>query len=266
MNPSSHIGFDIELTAPRSSSRGSSGPARNRRSGMRRFLVAKSHIGACRFLFFVAALCASIGLSDSARAQTITGFSATPASYSRAGQKIIFKVNINSGNFVVQGVNVVSAIGVKYACSGWAGGQTNQNVTCTGVYLTKPGDMQNAIQESPTVTLMALGNIPHQLDYQGGNMVISVAVAAPKAPAPTPAACDAGKAQTCKSLVQDQIYWTLDNTRDPASKHWTSGNLDALCGCTTDPPTTVLCFQNALWNNGGAHLPLMQAINMCAKK
>jgi hypothetical protein len=263
MNPSSPIGFDIELTARRSSSRGSPGPARNRRSGMRRFIVAKSHIGACWLFFLAAALSASIGLSDGARAQVITGFSATPSSYSRANQKITFKININSGNFVVEGVNVVSSIGVNYSCSGWAGGQTGQNVTCVGAYVTKPGDMANAIQESPTVTLMALGNIPHQLNYQGGNMVISVAVAAPKAPA---AVCDAGKAQTCSSLVQDQIYWTLDNTRDPASKHWTSANLNALCGCTTDPPTTVLCFQNALWNNGGAHLPLMQAINMCAKK
>jgi hypothetical protein len=223
------------------------------------------HLVTCRRAVAGAVLSAFIGFGDCAQAQVITGFSSTPASYSSAGQKIVFKIEFNSGNFVVESVNVASQIGVSYSCSGWAAGQTNQKGSCSGIYVTKASDLPNTIEESPTVKLMALGNIPHELVYQGGNPVIRVAMGpsgqSPPGRAPA-AACDPGKAQTCISLVQDTIPWRYSNTQDPASRHWSTQDLVALCRCTGDAPKTVLCFQNALYNNGHPQTQ-SQAIAAC---
>jgi hypothetical protein len=217
------------------------------RQGLSRFFSGPNS------LLVAAALCTLVGLGDRAQAQAITKVASIPTRYSGAGEKIFFRIEFNSGNFVVQSVNVVSALGVRYSCTGWLAGLTNQHGFCTGAYVTKASDAPNPIQESPTVTLLALGNIPHQLNYQGGNVVITVA------------ACDAGQAQACMSLVQGQIPWRFSNTQDPASRHWSATDLNNLCGCATDPPKTVLCFQNALYNNGHAQTQ-SQAIAACRAK
>ena len=139
---------------------------------------------ACRIAFAIA-LSTLFGPVDRAFSQVVSTISATPAQYSGAGETITFMIGFNSGNVAVAAVNVKSALGVAYTCSGWASGQTGQTGTCTGRYTTKTGDLPNAIQEAPEVTLVALGNVPHQLTYQGSNIVITVVVAAPAA-APAP--------------------------------------------------------------------------------
>jgi hypothetical protein len=83
----------------------------------------------------------------------------------------------------------------------------------------------------------------------------------PPTPARAPAAsCDTALENTCKSLLQDQVPWTTAARDDPSVRHWQPANLDLLCRCTTNPPVTVQCFQNALVNNGNSWLA---AINSC---
>ena len=220
-------------------------------------------MNACRIALAMA-VSTLLGPVDRAFSQVVSTISATPAQYSGAGETITFTIGFTSGNVVVAAVNVKSALGVAYTCAGWASGQTGQTGTCTGRYTTKAGDLPNAIQEAPTVTLLALGNVPHQLTYQGSNIVITVAAAAP-APSPQKIVCDEAKAATCRSLVQNQIPWRLTNVQDPATRHWSPADLGTLCRCPTDPAKTVNCFQNALYNNGHVQTQ-RQAIEACARK
>ena len=62
--------------------------------------------------------------------------------------------------------------------------------------------------------------------------------------------CDAEKVTLCKSLLQDQVPWTVKHAHDPSFRHWQEGNMDNLCRCTPNAATTVQCFQNELDKNG----------------
>jgi len=69
----------------------------------------------------------------------------------------------------------------------------------------------------------------------------------------TPTAqCDPVKVSLCKSLLQDQVPWTVEHAHDPAFRHWQEGNLDKLCTCTADPAKAVQCFQDELVRNGNS--------------
>ncbi len=70
----------------------------------------------------------------------------------------------------------------------------------------------------------------------------------PNGPSPQ-TGCDSVKKRSCDELVQDNILWRLDQPDNPASKHWLQKNIDDLCACTSDPYSTVNCFQIQVNNN-----------------
>ncbi|BCW90074.1 hypothetical protein sos41_32420 [Alphaproteobacteria bacterium SO-S41] len=66
--------------------------------------------------------------------------------------------------------------------------------------------------------------------------------------------------QRCKELLQDQVPWQID----PPERHWSEPALNALCNGTTDAAATVMCFQDALYNNG-QETTIQIAIDACRK-
>lgn len=99
------------------------------------------------------------------------------------------------------------------------------------------------------------------IDSCAASAPTTVAMPVPSTPARAPAAgCDTGLENSCKSLLQGQVPWTTAAKDDPSVRRWQPANLDLLCRCTTNPPATVQCFQNALVSNGNSWLA---AINSC---
>lgn len=104
----------------------------------------------------ILALLAVVLMAAPAAAQSITGFSSSPTSYSGAGQTITFTVTVNSGTKVASSATVTSNIGAVYSCPIADTTNTGVTFTCTASYTTTAADVSSLqLQERVDVRLIS---------------------------------------------------------------------------------------------------------------
>ena len=125
------------------------------------------------------ALCALTLAAAPAMAQTITGATISPSTYSGTGQTITLTVTVNSGNKVASSATVTSQIGAVYSCPIADTVNTGVTFTCTANYATTATDVSNLqIQEQPVVRLLSFAT-PTIMTYGG---ILQASYVAPASP------------------------------------------------------------------------------------
>ncbi|MBX9644570.1 MAG: autotransporter domain-containing protein [Novosphingobium sp.] len=128
------------------------------------------------------ALLAMVLIAAPVSAQTITGATVSPSTYSGMGQTITYSVTVNSGSRVASSATVTSQVGALYNCAIADTVNTGVTFTCTGTKTTTATDVSNLqIQEQPVVRLISFGT-PTIMTYGG---VLTSTYVAPPAPTVT---------------------------------------------------------------------------------
>ena len=144
------------------------------------------------------ALCALTLAAVPAMAQTITGATISPSTYSGTGQTITLTVSVNSGNRVASSATVTSQIGAVYSCPIADTANTGVNFTCTATYSTTATDVANLqIQEQPVVRMLSFAT-PTIMTYGG---ILQSTYVAPPPPAVTSLSPTTGPAAGGTSVV-----------------------------------------------------------------
>lgn len=130
----------------------------------------------------ILALLAVVLMAAPVSAQTITGATVSPSTYSGVGQTITYSVTVNSGSRVASSATVTSQVGALYNCAIADTVNTGVTFTCTGTKTTTATDVSNLqIQEQPVVRLLSFAT-PSIMTYGG---VLTSTYVAPPAPTVT---------------------------------------------------------------------------------
>jgi HYR domain/Autotransporter beta-domain len=127
----------------------------------------------------------SVLWAGAASAQVVTSSSASPSTYTGAGENIVFTIKFNTGNSTLGSASVTSGLSapISYTCTPQTSGSIGAAVTCSGTYTTTGSD-SGQIVEVATVDFTSGSGTPTTLS-QTPVILVNQIVADTQAPVVT---------------------------------------------------------------------------------